>query len=876
MRYFLLIFFGAFVFFPILVFAGESDVVINEVAAYESSDYEWVEIFNKGTEKVDITGWKFFEESTNHKITVFRGDFIIDSGEYVVIANDAAKLAVKYPAYTGTILDSSWSSLSEKGEEIGLKNAKSVKIEQFTYGVTTSGSLERKDASSADYTSSNWKEYPKNNTIGAKNNASGTGQSSQNPPQQQSDSSSSVVTSTPEPVWVPGKADMLINEIVSDPEEGSREWIELYNPTRHETEISGWTLENGSRTTVMLTGKLGTEDLRRFSTIDLPAGFLKNSGDCIELRDARKFLIDSVVYGDWDDGDLLNNAPRATDPDALARAGDGAHTYNNKNDFQVTTTPTKADSNRITKENDSYTSEKYSSLMISEILPNPSSQKPQDEFIELYNKGSEPVSLEGWTISTSDGRAYTFHAKDASTLVVAPKTYFVAARTMTNLALRNSGGDRVRLYPPDSDAPTSTVIYRDNAPLGMSYAIKSGNLFEWTRTSTPGEENVITVENQEPDIVLDGEIFGRVGEFMTFDASDSNDPDSDSLDYMWDFGDFGSGAGPIVNHTYGKPGVYILLLSVGDGKKRTVLTKHITIQEDAPETQNVVEEREDPQQKQGTIKSKAPKSGEGNKKVIRISRKSSVAVNTGAKLDTIRSLPSGSHVTVSGVVSVEPGVVSESYFYIAGSGIQIWNSDKKFPSLHRGDHITLSGALKKNGEDLAIRITDSASVRVDSSGEEPVPHDVGIHDIGEQNEGWLVRVTGEVQKVQWPNIYLSDGTSSIRIYVAQTTKMPRLTVEKGETLIAQGIVSQTKTGYRILPRDIDDIVLPKKKEGADGGQEKKEAGVPDKQVAVHGAWYQYAFTGLAALVVVVGGLFLEYFRKREKKDDVVVDKNRTS
>ena len=106
--------------------------------------------------------------------------------------------------------------------------------------------------------------------------------------------------------------------------------------------------------------------------------------------------------------------------------------------------------------------------------------------------------------------------------------------------------------------------------------------------------------------------------------------------------------------------------------------------------------------------------------------------------------------------------------------------------------------------------------------------------------------------------------------------MPRLTVEKGETLIAQGIVSQTKTGYRILPRDIDDIVLPKKKEGADGGQEKKEAGVPDKQVAVHGAWYQYAFTGLAALVVVVGGLFLEYFRKREKKDDVVVDKNRTS
>ncbi|MDP2630622.1 MAG: lamin tail domain-containing protein, partial [Candidatus Uhrbacteria bacterium] len=397
MRHCLLFFFCAVIFFPVCALAGEADIIVNEIAAYESSDYEWIEIYNKGTEKVDSTGWKFFEAATNHKLTEFRGDFTIDPGEHVVIANDGAKLAAKYPAYTGTILDSSWSSLSEKGEEIGLKNSKGVKVEQFTYLATSSGSLERKDASLADYTSSNWKEYSKNNTIGAKNSVSGSGEPQQNPAQQQ-DAPSSVPITTPEPVWVPGKADVLINEIVSDPEEGEREWIELYNPTRHEIELSGWTLENGSRNTVMLSGKLGVDDLKRFSAVDLPAGFLKNIGDCIELRNARKFLIDSVVYGDWDDGNLLNNAPRAIDPDSLARTGDGANTYNNKSDFQVTKTPTKADSNRITKESSGYSSEKYSSVTISEILPNPSSQKPSDEFIELYNKGGESINLDGWTM----------------------------------------------------------------------------------------------------------------------------------------------------------------------------------------------------------------------------------------------------------------------------------------------------------------------------------------------------------------------------------------------------------------------------------------------------------------------------------------------
>ena len=70
----------------------------------------------------------------------------------------------------------------------------------------------------------------------------------------------------------------------------------------------------------------------------------------------------------------------------------------------------------------------------------------------------------------------------------------------------------------------------------------------------------------------------RAGAAVSFDATGSTHPPGLSAAYTWSFGDGGTAGGPIVSHTYTKPGSYGVTLIVvdGDGQSATTL-EHVLV-----------------------------------------------------------------------------------------------------------------------------------------------------------------------------------------------------------------------------------------------------------------------------------------------------------
>lgn len=1007
---------ASFLFFSAYVSALDSDIVITEIAASEKSDHEWIEVYNTGSTSVDVTGWKFFENGTNHSLSAYRGDLIIEAGEYAVIADVAANTVADYSSFSGTLIDSSWETLNESGEAIALKNKNGEVIEQFTYISAPDHSLERKDSLLRDYSSTNWVEHVSGNTIGTQNSVTASQQQSNQgqtspppnaspstPPTDQENSSASSTQkqiqspqqqNASEIPWKPVRGDVVINEFVSDPADEEKEWIEIYNTTNKSIPLDGWTIEDGSKTETHLSGTLGISGLARFFVCESPKGSLNNAGDRVVLFNQNHEIIDDVSYGNYNDGNISNNASRAYDPDSVARTGDGQNTYNNSSDFKITTTPTKGASNIITSETASTTEDKkivsIKDIQITEVLPNPAISEGQEEFVELFNAGKVDIDLAGWFLVSEIGQRYVFSQKDFSSTLIKPDSYVMVVRKKSNIALKNTGGDSVKLYQVGTEKASAIFTYHEKSPIGMSAVKDSDGFVIWTKTPTPGAKNVFAKENRAPEISAIFPSKGVIGENMIFDASDTIDAERDPLAFQWDFGDGQKADGDFVSHIFLKAGDYAVTLHVHDTVRESVEVRHIKIMrkeqmaeqkmeqggerqispvnkkispgdmkvdqvypnpagrdnkefimlknisttpldisgwnikteksnafftfpsaskvepqknisllqtqsglrlqntsdavylfntegelidsvdyEDAPENRILVRAKDGIWRWMKSSDAEDGNSGKTVKKSVKSGNQKKISDKTvmyrGASqenasetaIDGIRALEIGSSVRFRAVVSVEPGILGKMIFYVAGSGIQIYNSRKDFPELRVGDAVEIWGILQESGGETRVRVAGNDAIRIISHGDVPIPDAVETSAMDEAVEGHLVHIQGEVIEVRWPYIYVDDGGGEVRVYVKKSTNIEKRKLYVGDELSVTGIVSQTAAGYRILPRYESDIVLIKNPEKEKTHEEET---IPDRSKETKTIFQYLVAIGVTATLISTG-LFIQYKMK---------------
>ena len=87
--------------------------VIPGVLAQENPE-EWIELYNRGTEPVDLTGWRLRDGVRFN----FPDETVIGPGEYLVIANDDIALQAKYP--DANIVGNFSGSLSDRDDRLRL------------------------------------------------------------------------------------------------------------------------------------------------------------------------------------------------------------------------------------------------------------------------------------------------------------------------------------------------------------------------------------------------------------------------------------------------------------------------------------------------------------------------------------------------------------------------------------------------------------------------------------------------------------------------------------------------------------------------------------------------------------------------------------
>lgn len=411
-------------------------------------------------------------------------------------------------------------------------------------------------------------------------------------------------------------------------------------------------------------------------------------------------------------------------------------------------------------------------MIINEVYPNPSTTG-EDEWIELYNAGIGTADLLGWTVS--DGvSTYTF-GFDA----LAPGAFKVLPRVATNIAFQNSGKETIELRDA-SGALVDRINYDRDETRGLAFARSDGKMWEWTARPTRGSENNIVIPNRPPVVAVGYPRALPVGTVAAFDATDTFDPDQDTVSFAWIIEDQAFGQGPSLEYTFVEPGRTTVLVRAIDShgavaeKELTVIVKEKTAKKKKPQQIVVATAEKLPPPKP----TKTPASKRKNS-----STKNTQAVRTG-------------------IVTAPPGLINKRTFIIedaAAGALEIYQHNGKFPELAVGDAVRVVGRISPSNDRRIIIAAPESVVHIEMDNAIE-PAKVTVEDISDELARRLVKISGELVDSTKKGFTLDDGTGEIFIAASSHPN-----VKEGTRVEITGILLVLPSGNTLMTRGADDI-----------------------------------------------------------------------
>lgn len=213
--------------------------------------------------------------------------------------------------------------------------------------------------------------------------------------------------------------DVIINEIAWGGTSASTadEWIELYNNTGADIDLSGWTLISSDLSpSINLTGIIPaggyylleqTDDNTVFDiTADqIYSGTLSNTGETLTLTDNLSNVIDTanIDGGSWDAG---SGSPNFYSMERIGVVPDSSSAWQANNG--IIRNGLDADGNPTIngtpgQQNSAFVSYTPLMILINEIAWMGTIASSDDEWVELHNPGTSAIDLTGWRLIADDG-----------------------------------------------------------------------------------------------------------------------------------------------------------------------------------------------------------------------------------------------------------------------------------------------------------------------------------------------------------------------------------------------------------------------------------------------------------------------------------------
>lgn len=348
-------------------------------------------------------------------------------------------------------------------------------------------------------------------------------------------------------IFAAQEKDAVINEIAwmgTSAASSSDEWLELFNNTASNIDLTDWQIVagDGTPTINLINSKINPNSiiipangyflLERTNNNTLPditadfiyTGAMGNGGENLSLLDNEGKIIDSVNFSErWPAGDnttkstmerinpLLSGSDLANwqnSTDGQGNAIPGTPKARNSSFAPEPATEPPAQSNQPQLEPTPSSSPTaapsppppplspdlapnatevtapeiidYSGIIISEFMP------AGEEWVELFNESDLDIDLKDWQIDDIIQGSSPYKIKDS--LLIKEGQYIIVTLPR---AILNDNGDQVRLIAPNEQI--MQIVSYEKAEKDQSAAFDGASWF-WTDTPTPGRENEIVTQ----------------------------------------------------------------------------------------------------------------------------------------------------------------------------------------------------------------------------------------------------------------------------------------------------------------------------------------------------------------------------------------------